>query len=74
MKTMQLFAKFKKIIRSGFRATLNFRKVLETVSSLLKVSMFQWKIENISDSDFICLIAFQIFGKNYLNYSMKVVH
>ena len=33
---MQLFAKFKKILRREFRATLNFRKVLETVTSYLK--------------------------------------
>ena len=31
---MQLFAKFKKILRRGFRATLNFRKIKVALSPL----------------------------------------
>ena len=34
---MQLFAKFKKILRRGFRATLNFRKFKVALNLALKL-------------------------------------
>jgi len=37
---MQLFAKFKKILRRGFRATLNFQKFKVALNPLRRIFVF----------------------------------
>ena len=53
---MQLFAKFKKILRRGFRATLNFRKFKEALKPLRRMFLSFAKSYILS---FLMLIFFK---------------